>query len=64
MELSSEDASPISIVIDTNSQSLLGTGTYQKSKTSKNDSFKTKLENFDQTFDTLIDYFAIIGYDE
>ena len=30
----------------------------------KNNSFKVILEDFDRTFDTLIDYFAIIGFDE
>jgi hypothetical protein len=30
----------------------------------KKASFKTTLEAFDQTFETAIDYFAIIGFDE
>ena len=41
---------------------------YQKSQLKKqtispNDRLKQELEKFDQNYDTLIDYFAIIGFD-
>ena len=41
---------------------------YQKNKLkeqtiSPNDRLKQALQNFDQSYDTLIDYFAIIGFD-
>jgi hypothetical protein len=64
MELSSDETSPHIHAPETNSISSADLSYKNVAVGVKPGSFKTALESFDQTFDTIIDYFAIIGFDE
>ena len=64
MDLYREDLSPSSPIAETNSLSSGDPNCSEKLTKVKPASFKSTLEAFDQTFETAIDYFAIIGFDE
>lgn len=64
MELYSEDFSLSSPIAETKSLSSADTSAINIRGTIKTASFKSKLEAFDQAFETAIDYFAVIGFDE